>query len=148
MSTDGDGFPAHRNILAAATEHFQKQFCGKWRESSQVLLAPIGVDVSSIALKSVLGLFPCSLFSNTRLTDIGSEYIYVGTLADITTKHDLIELLQVSDYWALTDLFAQVENQLIGTITLGTVHECEYLYISMLIGGNVDILHQSARNWF
>lgn len=99
---------------------------------------------SNFTLKCILGLFT---FSNILLTEIRSEYIYSGTLVAYTTcQDDLVKLLEVSH---LTGLFAQLENQLlISTITLGPIHEREFLYIMMLVGENLGIFCYSARNWF
>ena len=101
---------------------------------------------SNFTLKCILGLFT---FSNILLTEIRSEYIYSGTLVAYTTcQDDLVKLLEVSHYWSLTGLFAQLENQLISTITLGPIHEREFLYIMMLVGENLGIFCYSARTWF
>ncbi|KAI0784872.1 hypothetical protein C8Q75DRAFT_894291 [Abortiporus biennis] len=102
-SNDGQKFPAHKTLLAASTQYFEALFCGGYLETSQT--KPVDVDVSGDVLAHVL------------------EYIYLGKIQDIDDQDDLLEMLEVSDLWALPDLFLRVENQLILTITIGTYQE-------------------------
>ncbi|XP_014250304.1 inhibitor of Bruton tyrosine kinase isoform X2 [Cimex lectularius] len=107
ISEDEQVFPAHKCILSASLEYFQRMFLAGWSESKNVPL--IHLDCSALVVNQFL------------------HYIYTKDFSDVVNSIDiegLIRLLQISDQYLASQLKEECEFVL---CTLLSLRNCTYI---------------------
>jgi sacsin len=106
---------AHRVFLAASSDYFKDYFRGDFMESrsaSQGGLHTLQVEFSWQCVRSFLGGYWHPFFNHVVLT-FTSDYIYTGSKGDNISLELLLELLHLSNYYHITDLFDEVQGEII-----------------------------------
>lgn len=116
-------FPAHRCFLAAISDHFRDLFCGEFIESQGQGPVTIPVVHSAEALKAVLGKSSFLLGSSYQLNGY-TDHMYTDCTPDTDDLSELLEIVELSHFWALLELNDKVQARIIG-LKLITQDTCE-----------------------
>jgi sacsin len=108
---------AHRVFLAASSEYFNDCFRGDFVESRNVSpdgLHTLKVEYSWRCVRSFLGgYYPFYVVKPLRPYKCHSDYIYTGSKGDDLSVELLVEILHLSGYYHVTDLFDDVQVEII-----------------------------------
>jgi len=105
---------AHRVFLAASSEYFKEYFRGDFIESGKRCpdgLHTLKVEYSPQCVQSFLGGYRYFLFDSSFLT-FTPDYIYTGNKGENFTLELLLEILHLSDYYHVKDLFDEVQGEI------------------------------------
>ncbi|CAK5278239.1 unnamed protein product [Mycena citricolor] len=95
---DGTRFPAHRAFLAPMSEYLNDLFCGSFTESGPGTADdPIEVDLeySALTVEAVL------------------DFMYQAKAPSVEKLADLLDLMDLSNYWGLSELCQLVQAKII-----------------------------------
>ncbi|KAI0739601.1 hypothetical protein C8Q80DRAFT_1240735 [Daedaleopsis nitida] len=105
-----DRIYAHRNVLAAASEHFHHMFCGHLAESGPASAEnPIVIELPNER--------------ELQCARLILDHVYTGHFEQSQERECLLNLMQLAHRWELADVQRKAEVLLIPTITPGTFLE-------------------------
>ncbi|KAJ7641407.1 hypothetical protein FB45DRAFT_900138 [Roridomyces roridus] len=99
VADDDMRYPAHRAFLAPMSEYLNDLFCGSFTESGPgTAEEPIEIELD----------YPGSC------VDCILDFMYIGKAPDLERLSDLLDLMDLSNYWGLTELNQLVQTKIIG----------------------------------
>ena len=105
---------AHRVFLAASSEYFENYFCGDFQESRSATPGPVTIEVnySWQCVRSFLGGYFRFPAKYTALI-FTSDHVYIGNKGEGCSLELLLEILGLSSYYHVADLFDEVQGEII-----------------------------------
>lgn len=147
-ASNDNQYPAHRVILAMASEYFWDAF-QDWTPEGRPTASPkdpaiLEVDHSEHAISACLGIKSCLFPLDISKSD--TDFIYNGSYPLKTSEtRDLIDIIHLSNYWMLFDLHQNVQSLLIDKISLKSWKWSTHLLFASLVNAGLTATQFASK---